>query len=298
MKAAHRARSNVGRGSLIADNKTRDIHVVSDSTGDTASAVVRAALARFSQAPVTIHHSVFVRSEADLADTAARIAAAPGLVFHTLADPDDRAELERLAMHAGAQPIPVLEGHVAALARYLGQDPRAEAGLQHRVTDSYFERISALDFAMANDDGVEGARFLNADVILTGVSRTSKTPTCIYLAYRGIRAANLPLVPGRTPPPSFERAIENGVLAIGLVASPARLAQVRRQRLEALGDRAPGYAEPEQIRDEVSQSRLFFARHALPVIDVTRRSIEETAAEVQALLRAHREASPTGSSTP
>lgn len=281
----------VGADGMTPETATvggRDIHVVSDSTGDTGSAVLRAALARFPDPSVTIHHSVFVRSEADLAEALARIAAAPGLIFHTLADPEHRAALERGAAEVGAEPIPVLERHVGALARYLGQDPRAEAGLQHRVTDSYFDRIRALDFAMASDDGAEGSRFRSADVILTGVSRTSKTPTCIYLAYRGIRAANLPLVPGRTPPVSFEEALASGVLAIGLVASPSRLAQVRRQRLEALGDRAPGYAEPEQIRDEVSQSRLFFARHSLPVIDVTRRSIEETAAEVQALLRSHR----------
>lgn len=265
----------------------RDIHVVSDSTGETGAAVVRAALARFEETGVTTHHSVFVRSDTDLEEAIDRIKTSPGLVFHTLANPTHRNALETASLAAGAQPVPVLEDHVARIARFLGQDPTAEAGLQHRLTDRYFERIAALDFAMSYDDGAVGSRFLAADVILVGVSRTSKTPTCIYLAYRGIRAANLPLVLGRTPPAAFQQALDAGVLAVGLVASPSRLAQVRRHRLEALGDRAPGYAEPEQIRHEVSESRLFFQRHNLQVIDVTRRSIEETAAEVQALLRDH-----------
>ncbi|MEL6266378.1 MAG: kinase/pyrophosphorylase, partial [Pseudomonadota bacterium] len=111
--------------------------------------------------------------------------------------------------------------------------------------------------------------------------------TCIYLAYRGIRAANMPLVPGRPIPDAFYDALAAGVLAIGLIASPARLEQVRWQRLEALGDRAPNYADPERIRAEVADARLFFEKNAMPVIDVTRRSIEETAAAVQALMRAH-----------
>ncbi|MEM8597846.1 MAG: pyruvate, water dikinase regulatory protein [Pseudomonadota bacterium] len=270
------------------------IHIVSDSTGETASAVVRAALARFEQAIVSQHFWVFVRSDRALDAALDGIARAPGLVFHTLADPEDRARLEQAARDCGAEPVPVLEAHVGVIARHLGQDPRAEAGLQHRVTDSYFDRISALDFAMAQDDGASADRLMKADVILTGVSRTSKTPTCIFLAYRGIRAANVPLVPGRGAPSAFVDAITAGIPAIGLVASPSRLAEIRRHRLEAIGDRAPGYAELDQIREEVSESRLLFQRLGLPVIDVTRRSIEETSAEIQAILRQRAEtARPT-----
>jgi hypothetical protein len=154
--------------------------------------------------------------------------------------------------------------------------------MQHRITPDYFERITALDYAIANDDGALGSRFARADVILAGVSRTSKTPTCIYLAYRGVKAANMPLVPGRTPPEAFFRALDSGIPVIGLVASPARLAQIRGQRLEALGDRPSAYADPDRIRDEVAEARLFFERHRIPVIDITRRSIEETAAAVMA----------------
>ncbi len=130
-----------------------------------------------------------------------------------------------------------------------------------------------------------------ADVILLGVSRTSKTPTCLYLAVRGIKAANHPLVPGRPLPPAVEDAVAAGVPTVGLIASPTRLVQVRGQRLEVLG--APGpqgadYADPERVREEVAQARLLFDRLGLPVIDVTRRSIEETAATIMSLLRARK----------
>ena len=158
--------------------------------------------------------------------------------------------------------------------------------MQHRLNNDYFDRIAALDFAIAYDDGAIGTRLGQADVILTGVSRTSKTPTCIYLAYRGIKAANMPLVPGAEPDPAFFQAMARGVPVIGLTASPSRLSQIRGQRLEAIGStKTAEYAELDQIRGEVADARLFFEQHGIPVIDVTRRSIEETAAEVLALLR-------------
>ena len=158
--------------------------------------------------------------------------------------------------------------------------------MQHRITSVYFDRIAALDFAISHDDGALGDRLMQADVILTGVSRTSKTPTCIYLAHRGVKAANVPLVPKTTPDPAFIAAIGKGVPVIGLTASPARLSQIRSQRLEAIGSvQTADYAEIDAIRAEVADARIFFDRHDIPVIDVTRRSIEETAAEILALLR-------------
>ena len=143
---------------------------------------------------------------------------------------------------------------------------------------------------MAHDDGATSDRLMKADVILVGVSRTSKTPTCLYLAVRGVKAANVPLVPGASLPRGLETAIARGIPTVGLIASPSRLVQVRGQRLEAIGA-APGmnsdaYADPERVREEVSQARLLFDRLGLPVIDVTRRSIEETAASILAILRA------------
>lgn len=263
-----------------------NIHIISDSTGETAYAVVKAALARFAGTDVSLHMAVFVRNTAELDKAVSRVRAEPGLVFFTLADIALRDRLVGALATIGAEGVPLIDSHVARLARFLGREPKHEPGLQHRVNEAYFERIAALDFAIAYDDGAKGERLKAADVILTGVSRTSKTPTCIYLAYRGIKAANLPLVPGSPPDPAFLEAIADGIPAVGLIVSPARLEQVRRHRIEALGDRPSDYVDPDRIRREVADSRLFFARYDMPVIDVTRRSIEETAAEIQALLRA------------
>ena len=265
------------------------VHLISDSTGETLGAMARACLAPFEDVEVVLHRSVFVRAESDLEEALARLRASPGLVCFTLVDRDFRARLEQECAVLGVPALAALDPLMARLTEVFGQAPRREIGMQHQVDGDYFQRIAALDFAIAHDDGALGARLRQADVILTGVSRTSKTPTCIYLAYRGVKAANMPLVPGRAPDPAFFEALDLGVPAIGLTASPARLAQIRSKRLEALGDRAPDYADPDRIREEVSEARLFFDRHGLPVIDVTRRSIEETAAAVLAELTRRRE---------
>lgn len=262
------------------------IHLISDSTGETLHAMARAALALFDADDVGIHISVFVRSERDLNLALQAVREQPGLVLYTMVDPAPRAEIEQVAAELGLPTLPALDAVVSTLARFLSRAPTARAGQQHRLSEDYFKRINALDYTIANDDGALGQRLLRADVILTGVSRTSKTPTCIYLAYRGIKAANVPLVPRRPPDPVFFAALEAGIPVFGLTASPTRLSQIRSQRLEALGTAGrPDYAEIEQIRAEVADARLFFQRHGIPVIDVTRRSIEETAAEVLALMR-------------
>ena len=270
----------------MSEMRRPSIHLVSDSTGETLYAVAKAALARFSDIDVALQMSIFVRSDRDVEEAIRKIHAGPGIVFHTLVDPAHRARVVDAAERLGQCAVAVLDPHLESLARFLGREPDHQPGMQHRLNDAYFERIAALDFAIAYDDGALGERLRTADVILTGVSRTSKTPTCIYLAYRGVKAANMPLIPGREPDGAFFDALASGTPAIGLTASPSRLAQVRTQRLEALGDRSRDYADIERIRTEVAEARLFFQRHDLPVIDVTRRSIEETAAEILALLQA------------
>lgn len=264
----------------------KTIHMVSDSTGETIFALVKAGLAPFSDAEVDLQMSVFVRSQQDVDAAVAQISASPGLILFTLVDHRHRQAILQLARELGVEAVPVLDPVMTALSGYLEQAPHQRAGMQHKINDDYFQRIGALDFAISHDDGALGDRLRVADVILAGVSRTSKTPTCIYLAYRGIKAANMPLVPNAEPDPAFFAAQRSGVPVIGLTASPGRLAQIRTQRLEALGDRTHDYADLDAIREEVAEARLFFQRHSIPVIDVTRRSIEETAAEIQAVLRA------------
>ena len=269
---------------------TRHIHLISDSTGETLQATIRAILAPFQQQSVSLHQWVFIRSDADLAETLNQIRRMPGLVLYTLVNQEHRNRIDQVSAEIGEPAIPLLDPLIARVSEFLGVRPEHRPGMQYKIDNDYFDRISAMDFAIAHDDGTPGSRLLRADVILTGVSRTSKTPTCIYLAFRGVKAANLPLVPGVQPDPAFFQAMEAGIPAIGLTVSPKRLSEIRRQRLEALGDRTPSYAEIDRIRGEVADARLFFERYDLPVIDVTRRSIEETAAEILAILRARDEA--------
>lgn len=262
------------------------LHLISDSTGETINAIARAALARFDTSQPTVHMSVFVRNRSDLEAALAKVRLYPGLVIYTLADKSLRSLLQNDLAEQGAASVAALDPVVSALSDFLGADPKDRPGMQHRLTNDYFDRIAALDFAIAHDDGEQGERIQQAQVILTGVSRSSKTPTCIYLAYRGIKAANIPLVPRVEPNPAFFEAMARGVPVVGLTASPSRLSQIRSQRLEAIGStKTADYAELDIIRKEVADARLFFDRHDIPVIDVTRRSIEETAAEVLALLR-------------
>lgn len=263
------------------------LHLISDSTGETLHAISRASLAPFSQSNPHINVSIFVRTESDLQIGLQQVRENPGLVFYTLADTQLRQLLLKSCEDMGVIAIAPLDPVVEAMSAFLGKPPEDKPGMQHRITSDYFDRIAALDYAVSHDDGALGDRLLNADVILTGVSRTSKTPTCIYLAYRGIKAANVPLVPKTEPSRAFFDAIKRGVPVIGLTASPSRLSQVRTHRLDSIGStKTAEYAELDQIRGEVANARLFFDRHEIPVIDVTRRSIEETAAEVLAHLRA------------
>ena len=262
------------------------VHLISDSTGETLNAVARAALARFSRVEPELHVSVLIRTDAEMAEAIEELRRRPGAVLYTIADARRRGQLLAACREVGVTATSVLDPVIAALSEHLGEPPAERAGLQHRISSEYFARISALDFATAHDDGALGCRLMQSDVILTGVSRTSKTPTCFYLAYRGIKAANVPLLPASDPDPALLAAREAGVPVVGLTASPTRLGQIRSQRLAAMGaGHAPGYADIDRIRVEVAEARLFFDRHEIPAIDVTTRSIEETAAAILVILR-------------
>ncbi|WP_125255317.1 pyruvate, water dikinase regulatory protein [Brevundimonas fluminis] len=264
------------------------VHLVSDSTGETLNAMAKAVTARFDGIIPIEHIYALVRSSKQMDRVLEEVAAAPGVVLHTLVDAELRSQLEQGCRRLDMPQIAALDPLVGALSRYLGAALSTRVGAQHALDHEYFNRISALDFAMAHDDGQGTTEQLEqADVVLTGVSRTSKTPTCIYLAHRGIRAANVPLVPGQ----------ENGErlttlkrpLVVGLTVSPDRLVQIRRNRLEGLNaDRASSYVDHDAVREETVKARRAFERRGWPVIDVTRRSVEETAAAVVNLLQERR----------
>jgi regulator of PEP synthase PpsR (kinase-PPPase family) len=263
------------------------IHLVSDSTGETLNAMAKAVCARFDSVLPIEHIYALVRSERQLDRVLQEIADAPGVVMHTIVDKELRAGLERGCRELDLACVAALDPLVSTLARYLGATLSNRVGAQHNLDADYFERIEALNYAMAHDDGQQTPDLESADVVLVGVSRTSKTPTCIYLAHRGVRAANVPLVPGADPPPQLFNLRRPTV--VGLIVSPDRLIQIRRNRLLSLNqDRESAYIESEAVREEIIRARRLFERHAWPVIDVTRRSIEETAAAVINILNAAR----------
>ncbi len=263
------------------------VHLVSDSTGETLNAMTKAVCARFDDVLPIEHIYPLVRSSRQLERVLREIGDAPGMVVHTIIDSELRSQLEDSCRRYGAPCIAALDPLTAALGRYLGAQLSTRVGAQHALDSDYFNRIEALNYAIGHDDGQGGQNLDSADVILVGVSRTSKTPTSIYLAHRGVRAANVPLVPGAPLPEGLFTTTK--ALIVGLVVSPDRLIQIRRNRLLSLNEnRDSAYIDADSVRDEILQARRLFDRQDWPVIDVSRRSVEETAAAVINLLNAHR----------
>ena len=201
------------------------------------------------------------------------------LVLYTLVNKDTRRKLERRCRALDLPAIAALDRVTDALSTMLGQEAQARPGRQHLMDAAYFARVEAIQFTIAHDDGINWENWEEADIILAGVSRTSKTPTSIYLANRGYKTANIPIVP-ESPPPESLYALENPMI-VGLVTSADRLIQVRRNRLLSL-NQAPDtdYVDEERVKSEVKYARRMFADNDWPVLDVTRRSIEETAAAI------------------
>ena len=255
------------------------IHLISDSTGDTLNAMATAALAQFENVDVHIYPYALVRSEHQLTRALDHVAITQGLVFFTMANERLRDKLITRCDAMLVECVDLLEGPVSALRQFLGASETHKVGRQHQNDQRYLERIDALDFTIQHDDGQSLATIEDAQVVLTGASRTSKPPTCVYLAIRGVRADNVPLVAGMVPPPALLAAKEP--LVVGLWISPDRLIQVRRNRLTAMGQtQSSDYIDPDAVRAEISVTRQLFEAQGWPTIDVSRRSIEETAAAV------------------
>lgn len=279
---------------------TFHLHLISDSTGGTLSSVAKACLAQFDGVAVTQHFWPLVRSAKQLSTTLDNIRKNPGIIMYTLVDDALAQQLEKDCAEMGVVTLPVLQPILYAMSHTFGQVNTAKPGLQHRLNEEYFARMDAVDYALHHDDGqkielgLEGRNDLSkADVILVGVSRTSKTPTCIYLANRGIKAANIPYVPG-IPFPEKVLTLEKP-LFVALTASADRLVDIRKSRLQHLGERRETrYLDEDSVQDEIREARKFYTRMHWPVIDVTRRSVEETAAEILTLLDQRREQQQKG----
>ncbi|MDX2028474.1 MAG: pyruvate, water dikinase regulatory protein [Alphaproteobacteria bacterium] len=265
----------------------KHIHLVSDATGETINSIARACLAQFENVKAQEHFWSLIRSRRQLDMVMEGIKQWPGLVLYTFVDEELRQALEEFCRAQNIPGVPVLAPVLKAMASHFGAPSAQTPGRQHALDADYFARIDAMDFAMAFDDGHGTAQLAEADVIILGVSRTSKTPTCIYLSGRGIKAANIPIIPGH-PLPAELGKLEKPLI-VGLTKEPGSLVEVRKNRLHLLqpNEKTP-YVDLEKVHAEVQEARRFFARLGCPVIDVTRRSIEETAAEIMMLLNKKR----------
>jgi regulator of PEP synthase PpsR (kinase-PPPase family) len=264
------------------------IHLVSDATGETLNSMTRACLAQFEGVGVSEHSWTLIRTTGQMQKVLQGIRQNPGLVLYTIVDDKLRNLLVSNCRDAGVTLVPVLDPVMTALAAHFGQTAKGLSGRQHAMDQDYFDRIEAMDYALAHDDGQSARNYEDADVILVGVSRSSKTPTCVYLANRGIKAANVPIVPG-CPLPSELFTIKRP-LVVGLTKDPSQLVQIRKNRLQMIAkDEDSDYVDLAAVRDEVVQARRLCSENNWHVLDVTRRSIEETAASIIQLLQEHRE---------
>jgi regulator of PEP synthase PpsR (kinase-PPPase family) len=264
------------------------LHLVSDATGETLITVARAATAQYAKVLPVEHIYPLIRTQKQLDRVLAEIEASPGIVLYTLLEEDLVGRLEEKCRELSLPCMSILGPVLRLLQSYLGSESTHRVGAQHTLNAEYFKRIDALNFTMLHDDGQHPEDLDEADVVLLGVSRTSKTPTSIYLANRGVKTGNIPLVPGVPYPPQVETLTRP--LIIGLFASPERIVQIRQNRLLGLKAHEDDhqYIDREAVAAEVAFSKKLCAKHNWPLIDVTRRSIEETAAAVLHLLSERR----------
>jgi hypothetical protein len=265
------------------DSRFFHMHLISDATGETLNLVARAAAAYYADHHPIDHIYALVRTPKQLLRALGDIERQPGIVLFTLTDKGLRVQLEEACANLGVPCISILDPVIDSLARYLNAESRPQLGKQHALNAEYFRRIDALNFTMVHDDGQQTEDLNDAEVVLIGISRTSKTPTSIYLAQRGVRTANIPIVM-ETPLPSELFNLTNP-LVVGLTANAERIAQMRRHRLLGLNQtQETTYDDPRHITRETVFMKKLCLDHNWPMIDVTRRSVEECAAAVMNLL--------------
>ncbi len=265
------------------EKKTFHVHLVSDATGETINSIARACLVQFKTLEIQEHFWSLIRTKRQLDLVKEGLRQWPGLVLFTFIDETLRAELIQFCRKNDLPNHAVLDPVLLAMSAFFGEKAARDPGKQHALDEDYFARIEAMDYALSLDDGNKIEKLDEADVVILGVSRTSKTPTCIYLSHRGIKAANVPLVPG--VPLGIDFSTLTKPLIVGLTKDAESLVETRLSRLKVLsGKEESDYTNLEKVREEVQEAKRFFARLGCPVIDVSRRSIEETAAEVMMLL--------------
>ncbi|WP_395696949.1 pyruvate, water dikinase regulatory protein [Methylocella sp.] len=258
------------------------LHLVSDATGETLIAASRAVASQYQGVDLIEQIHPMVRSAAALEDVLREIEAEPGIVLFTLVEEEHARRLMAACAAIGAPCLSLLAPIMALFQSYIGAAAASRPGAQHSLNAEYFRRIDALNYTLSHDDGQQADSYEAADVVLMGVSRTSKTPTSIYLANRGVKTANIPFVPGAALPKSLEEL--RNPFVVGLVASPDRIVQIRTNRILSIeADPESSYVDRRLVAEEIAQSKRLFDARGWPMIDVTRRSIEETAAAIISL---------------
>ncbi len=262
--------------------KKTHLHLVSDATGDTLEQVAKAALAQFPNVTAQKHYWPMIRTARHMERLIPEFCENPGIVMFTLVNQDIEDVLIKACEENNWPYISVLHGIIRELGYHLGQKSVAKPGFQHQMNDEYFERIEAMQYTLMHDDGQYPEGLKNADIILVGVSRTSKTPTCVYLANKGMKTANIPIVPNQPLPRELDDLKDKFV--VGLINSVDRLVQVRKNRLLSLKEnKETTYVDEDYIKKEVQQAQRLITGRGWPVINVTRRSIEETAGAIMKL---------------
>jgi len=256
------------------------LHLVSDSTAETVSSVARASIAQFDNVEVEEHTWPLVRTKAQVDKVLKGIRETGGFVMYTMADKHLRKHLKKNCEEMGIPCISAIARMINSLSEYMDRKTTFhKPGRQHELDEDYFNRVEAINFALVHDDGQSVWDLEEADVVLIGASRTSKSPTSMYLAYRGFRAANVPYVSG-VPLPDIVHKLKKP-LVIGLTISPDVLVQIRKNRLLSLNENNPtDYTDIDRVKDELVEVRRIFTKNNWPVIDVTRRSVEETTANI------------------
>jgi regulator of PEP synthase PpsR (kinase-PPPase family) len=258
----------------------RQVFVISDATGETAEKVVRAALLQFTDVPVQIRMYTRVRLEAEMRAIVGRARAEQALVVFTVVSTSHRELLRRLCDEENVDTVDLIGALMAKLTSFLGSQPKGVPGLLHAIGDEYFRRVDAVEFTVRNDDGREPRNLPKADLVLIGISRTSKTPLSTFLAQKGLKVANVPLVLGIQPPEELLQIDQEKIF--GLTIKSEELIKIRQARLRHLGMPSDtSYGQREHIAQEIAWAQALYREHpSWPVIDITGKAVEETAADI------------------
>src|SRR5512134_702188 len=273
-------------------NKVIQLYLISHASGELVEMLARNAVAQLQQVELKRRLWKMVRHMSQLPDILAEIATARGFVLHSVSHSDVREALEEGCRHLNVPFQFALEPMVTRLSEHFDVPVHFHMSAREIIDDDYYQRIEAMKFTISHDDGVAVQDLDEADVVLVGVSRATKTPTCMYLASRGVKAANVPLVPGVPLPETLLKAKRPFI--VGLTVDPARLARIRAARLVGLRQHeTTDYADFETLKQEVQDARRMFARRGWPVIDVSQRSIEQTADMIIRMMKKRAEEKPS-----